>query len=69
MQKKSNTQKILSIWMKACFEKLTTTEPQDTTVEALRTASKPDTADVDRTGHSAHKKPTPKFPSKTRHNT
>ena len=60
MQKKSNTQEILSIWMKACFEKLTATASQDTNVEALRTASKPDTADVDRTGHNVHKKPTPK---------
>lgn len=60
MQKKSNTQKILSVWMKACFEKLITTAPQDTTVEALRTTSKPDTVDFDRNGHSVHKKPTPK---------
>ena len=56
MQKKSNTQKILSIWMKACFEKLTATTSQDTTVKALRSASKPDTADVDRTEQNIHKK-------------
>ena len=40
MQKKSNTQKILSIWMKACFEKLTKPVPQETDSEVSRSASK-----------------------------
>ena len=48
MQKKSNTQKILSIWMKAGFENLTKPSPPEPNVEVLSSASKSSLPDTDR---------------------